>query len=169
MATTAMSEQRPLSPSDSKPTARIVDPKANPLDDTPRLTNFCPFCGQTSYVWHRCHIVGKGQRGDDVPENLAWACAACHDCLHRRTIGSHGLAYGLIAERLRRYCRFTVPELGAYADAKKYRGWLEAPTAVRTGCREALTGDARDSCLPGPGGYQSRGRPLGPNGGRGPD
>jgi hypothetical protein len=104
---------------DPKPEKRIVDGTAEPLDSSPIDENYCPLCHAFTAVWQRCHLVSRGQGGDDVPENLFWACEDCHGLLPPQGTSK------VVARRLVRYCRETVPELGNYADLKKYPGYLE--------------------------------------------
>jgi hypothetical protein len=102
-----------------RPEKRIVDGTAEPLDSRPIDENFCPLCMMLTLTWERCHVVGRGVGGDDVQDNLFWACVPCHMRLHRGQQDSD------THRRLVRYCREFVPELGAYADAKKYKGYIE--------------------------------------------
>jgi hypothetical protein len=104
---------------------RVDNSKALPLDSRPRFRSQCPLCFRLVFTWHRVHVVGKGIGGDDVAENLLWGCGFCHDSLHTRNRSTQGETFALLAERLIFYARHTVPELGAYADRKKYVGWLE--------------------------------------------
>ena len=104
---------------DPKPAERIVDGTAEPLDSEPIEGNYCPLCRKTVFRWERAHIVGKGVGGDDVPENLVWLCADCHWDLH--CVEQDSLTH----RRLVIYCREKFPELGAYADRKKYFGYIE--------------------------------------------
>jgi len=118
---------------DSKPTARIVNRGFKPLDDNPLLEDTCPICGGplTRYgTPSRAHVVPKGVGGDDVPENAAWTCGdgvmGCHGCLtHRNRVIGHPIDAQEVAENFVFYCREIVPALGAYADRKKFGGWLE--------------------------------------------
>jgi 5-methylcytosine-specific restriction endonuclease McrA len=104
---------------DPKPEKRIVDGTAEPLDTRPIDGNYCPLCREFTTTWQRAHVVGRGAGGDDVPENLAWLCGACHHDLHNNLRGTMTLV------RFVRYCRYFVPELARYADGKKWPGWVE--------------------------------------------
>lgn len=113
-----------------KPPRRIVDPQARPLDEAPLRGGRCPLCGGRLRVFSRAHVVPRSLRGDDLPENLAWLCGdgarGCHGCLtHRNRVAGHPLSPEEVARRFVRYCRERVPLLGAYADRRKYPGWLE--------------------------------------------
>lgn len=114
---------------DPKPAKRIVNRDVQPLDRTPLETGVCPVCGGPMLVFSRAHIVPKGQRGDDVPENVAWICGdgtrGCHGVLTHRGRGDHGLDYGQVSVEFVRYVRDVVPMLGAFADSKVYVGWVE--------------------------------------------
>jgi hypothetical protein len=123
-------------PPDPKPRMRIVNKNCLPVDASPatriegvRAVGRCPICNQGAGL-NRAHVVPKGQRGDDVPENMAWICGdgvmGCHGCLtHGNRVIGHPLTPEQVAERFVVYCRETVPELGRYADEQKYAGWLE--------------------------------------------
>lgn len=113
-----------------RPRRRIVDPSFRPLDEGPLRRGRCPLCGGRLRVFSRAHVVPRSLGGDDVPENAAWLCGdgvrGCHGCLtHRNRVAGHPLLPKEVARRLVRYCRVTVPLLGAYADRRKYPGWLE--------------------------------------------
>ncbi len=99
---------------------RIIDAKAEPFDSRPLMEGFCPVCDQPSNVFQQNHLVGRGQGGDDLDVNLFWSCRACNDKLPPQ-----GLANTDECIRLVVYARHTVPELGQYADGKKWPGWLE--------------------------------------------
>jgi len=102
-----------------RPDKRIVDGTAEPLDSSPIDENFCPICEKFTLTWERCHVVGRGVGGDDVQDNLFWACSICHMWLHSKQQDTD------LHRDFVRYCRETVPELGAYADRKKYPGYIE--------------------------------------------
>lgn len=117
---------------DPKPPRRIVDKKAQPFDRSPIDAGVCPLCFGPMVQFSRAHVVpkGRGGGGDDVPENLAFICGdgvmGCHGCLtHRNRVIGHRLAPDEVSTAFVLYCRVTVPLLGAYADAKRYPGWLE--------------------------------------------
>lgn len=104
---------------DPKPDARIRDPHAG-LEKM-RREGRCRVCAGR-YLLSRHHVVPKGQRGDDVDENLVPLCGECHGALHRddqpqfrggRTIGQV-LRVKLRADEL------------AYIVAKKGEAWLDA-------------------------------------------
>lgn len=101
---------------DPKPARRIVDGTAEPLDRGPVDGNYCPVCGEFTLEWHRHHVVGRGQGGDDVPANLVWLCPGCHDRLHNMG--------GLVEFAFVLYVRSLEETLEYIADTK-YRGWLE--------------------------------------------
>ena len=106
---------------DPKPAKRIVDGTAEPVDAAPTDgALFCPLCGMFVEQLQRCHVVGRGQGGDDVPDNLFWACELCHSYLPPQGEKASEAAYALVL-----YARRDVPELGSYADRKKYLYWLE--------------------------------------------
>lgn len=121
---------------DPKPAARIVDPKAQPLDGTPLVTGICPLCDrglrarvQFRLPLSRHHVVPKGQGGDDVPENLVWSCgdgtSGCHGVLtHRNRDGESGLTFKQVGEALVDYVLCDVPEVNSYAARKKHATWL---------------------------------------------
>lgn len=116
--------------SDFKAPARIVNPKAQPIDATPKISGVCPCCqrhvGRSGLTRH--HVVPKGQGGDDVPQNLVWVCGdgtrGCHGVLtHRNRDGETGLTFNDVAASLIGYaCR--VRALHDYADAKKWDGFI---------------------------------------------
>lgn len=117
---------------DFKAPPRIVDRDAQPLDRTPLDTGVCPLCGGPMIRYSRAHIVPKGRHagGDDLPENLAWICGdgvmGCHGLLtHGNRVIGHPIDAATARARLIVYCRATVPLYGAYADTKRYPGWLE--------------------------------------------
>lgn len=113
---------------DPRPAARIVNPAAVPLDPSP-LSNGCPICGRHNVNLTRHHVVPRSQGGDDVRENLIWACGdgsrGCHGVLesHNRD-GETGLDYRTCGELLILYLD-TIPAVREYAERKKYQGWLE--------------------------------------------
>lgn len=116
---------------DLRPSKRHVNRDFRPLDSGPLANGLCPLCRQ-GFSWtgySRAHVVPKGHGGDDVPENAAYICGdgtrGCHGVLTHRGRGTHGLTYEQVAPAFVRYCRETVPQLGEYADGKKYDGWLE--------------------------------------------
>lgn len=116
---------------DWKPPSRIVNSKAQPVDATPLLAGVCPLCkrhvGRDRLTRH--HVVPKGQGGDDVPENLVWACGhgtvGCHGVLtHRNRDGETGLTFDDVGAALLEYL-LKVYAVRAYTDVKQYDGWLE--------------------------------------------
>lgn len=112
---------------------RIVNAKAQPLDDTPlripgRSFGCCPLCGRADQL-SRHHVLPKGLYGDDLPENLIWVCGdgtrGCHGVLTHRNRGDHGLTFEEVAAALLEYID-TLPQIRAYADRAKYVGWLDS-------------------------------------------
>lgn len=99
---------------------RIIDGTAEPCDRSPIEQNYCPLCDCSTFEWQRCHLVGRGQGGDDVPENLFWACPDCHDKLPPQGRQNSDQCIRLVV-----YARHNISELGQYADGKKWPGWLE--------------------------------------------
>lgn len=117
-----------MSQPDFKPAARIVDPKAQPLDGTPVIARWCPCCNRRNVPLTRHHVVPKGQRGDDVPENLVWVCGdgtrGCHGVLtHRNRDGETGLTFAEVAAELVVYVR-ALDLVLKYVEGKTYAGWL---------------------------------------------
>lgn len=89
---------------DPKPAPRVVDRKASKRKLL--LDPWCRSCPSRATNCH--HLVGKGQRGDDVDDNLIPLCGSgttgCHGALHgtpsthqgrRRTARDVRLAIGL--------------------------------------------------------------------------
>lgn len=118
---------------DPKPPRRIVDAQAKPLDGVPRATGTCPLCGRGGLQLGltRHHVVPKGQGGDDVPENLIWACGdgtrGCHGVLTHRNRGDHGFGYEYVSNALIVYLeRSWGQRYRSYVAAKKHDGWLRA-------------------------------------------
>jgi hypothetical protein len=114
---------------DPKPLKRIVNPSAKPLDPTPLYTGVCPLCGRlVNTDLSRHHVVSKGQGGDDVPENLVWACGdgtrGCHGVLTHRGRGDHGDDFAFVGRSLLCYLDH-LPDVCAYVERTKYVGWLE--------------------------------------------
>ncbi len=68
-------------PVDPRPPKRIKDPEALRKYRLERQNDPCDDCGVRRGI-HVHHIVFRSQSGGDVPENLAWLCAACHDARH---------------------------------------------------------------------------------------
>jgi hypothetical protein len=114
---------------DPKPAARIVNPNVQPLDALPLRDGRCPLCRRRLVFFSRHHVLPKGQSGDDVPENTVWTCGdgtrGCHGVLtHRNRDGESGRTFEEVAADLLRYLD-TQPLVRAYAEGKKYPGWLE--------------------------------------------
>jgi hypothetical protein len=86
---------------------------------------------------NRAHLIGKGQRGDDTPNNLiplgGSGTTGCHGIQTSRNVGMncHGVvtSYEQVVAAIRKTMR---PEERQYIIAKKSRAWLEQtyPTAV---------------------------------------
>lgn len=113
---------------DPKPKPRVVDRDAQPVDARPLAFGRCPICKRTTRDLSRHHVVPKGQAGDDLPENLVWACGdgtrGCHGVLTHHNRGDHGLTFEDVAARLLAYLLSEVPAVVSYTRTKKWDGWL---------------------------------------------
>jgi hypothetical protein len=113
---------------DPKPRKRIIDPDAR----VRKLARdrYCRSCGRRATNCH--HLIGKGQSGDDLAENLIPLCGSgsdgCHGALHgnpwvtadgmrfdahlvRQQIGGHLWPDEIL------YC---IQRLGSYEAAREY-------------------------------------------------
>lgn len=117
--------------SDPKPERRIRDPHAGISKAT--REGRCRACGRRPRghgldSLNRAHLVPKGQRGDDVDENIVPLCGSgtsgCHGALT-----SHPAGWQRVAARLRANLR---DEEIAYIVTKKSQAWLDEtyPTEV---------------------------------------
>lgn len=115
---------------DPRPLARIVDRNAG--RDKVRREARCRACGlERISLLNRAHLVPKGQRGDDVDENIVPLCGSgtsgCHGALtdhHKASWPSLlvGYQWEVVATHLRR--RLTKDEF-KYILEKKGREWLD--------------------------------------------
>jgi len=103
---------------DPKPAKRIVDPDAGRAKVA--LQGRCRACGRGGPL-NRAHLVPKGQRGDDVDENIVPLCGSgstgCHGALT-----DHRNGWLLVAAALR--ADLTADEI-AYCIQKKGEDWLD--------------------------------------------
>lgn len=105
---------------DWKPERRIVDIYAG--NDKLRAEGKCRLCGAAAAIrgLTRHHLVPRGQRGDDISDNIIPLCGdgtrGCHAEVEYRTKGYR--------PRLRR--KLTADEL-AYIIDKKGASWLNSP------------------------------------------
>jgi hypothetical protein len=115
---------------DPRPTRRVVDPHAG----TGKVVaeGRCRACGRKglSYL-NRAHLVSKGQRGDDVEDNIVPLCGSgtsgCHGSLtdhHPASWPSHleGAEWTEISSALRATLRKSEVK---YILTKKGKSWLE--------------------------------------------
>jgi hypothetical protein len=117
---------------DPKPDRRIVDRDAGRLKVW--VEGECRVCGHVPSghpldTLNRMHLVPKGLGGDDVDDNIVPGCGSgttgCHGLLTSSMEDPHhpeGLTVGEARELL--LANLSVRER-AYAETKKYPGWLE--------------------------------------------
>ena len=110
-------------PSDWKPPARIVNPDAGRAKV--RREGRCRACGRVPSghlldSLNRAHLVPKGQRGDDVDENIIPLCGSGTSGCHGK-VTTHSPGWEPVAARVRRRLQ---PEEKAYVLAKKGLEWL---------------------------------------------
>jgi hypothetical protein len=121
---------------DLKPARRVVDPTAGV--EKIRREGRCRACGRAGLpikdggVLNRAHLVGKGQRGDDVDANIVPLCGSgtegCHGAfdggIPKATVPS--LLPGFTTAEIRAIVRskLTIEELN-YATDKKGAWWLQ--------------------------------------------
>jgi hypothetical protein len=106
---------------------RIVDARAGMVKVYQRERR-CRVCGATNVSRH--HLVGKGQLGDDVAENIVPLCGdgvrGCHGAV---TDGHERLGADLVlrdGDAVRRALRATMTaDEVAYVIGKKGEGWLD--------------------------------------------
>lgn len=112
-----------------RPSRRIVDRDVQPADWLPLELGVCPVCGGSMAVCSRAHVVPKGLRGDDVPENVVWICGdgtrGCHGVLTHHGRGTHGLDHATVSKAFVAYVETLQPTI-EYVTRTKYDGWLRA-------------------------------------------
>jgi hypothetical protein len=133
---------------DWKPAARVVDSDVGWAKV--ESEGACRACGKVLPTLrqgaheiaslNRAHLVGKGVRGDDVPQNIiplgGSGSTGCHGIQTSRNGGSncHGVktSYEQVVQAIRKTMR---PEERQYIIAKKSRAWLEQtyPTQALAG------------------------------------
>jgi len=110
-----------------RPSKRIIDPNAG--IEKVRREGRCRACGSLSHL-NRAHLVSRGQRGDDVEDNIVPLCGSgtsgCHGALHDHHPASfpstlQGKPWTIIAAELR--ATLTPREI-SYVISKKGTDWL---------------------------------------------
>lgn len=102
---------------DAKPAARIVNPTAG--RSKVLLEGRCRACGTTRSL-NRAHLVPRGQRGDDVDENIIPLCGSGTTGCHGK-LTDHSRGWQPIAASVR---RSLLPAETAYILRKKGDDWL---------------------------------------------
>jgi hypothetical protein len=117
---------------DPRASTRIVDAGAG--REKLREEGCCRICdrrptGHPLDALNRMHIVPRGQGGDDVDDNIVPGCGSgatgCHGLLTSACEDSHHPAGLTVAEARARMNERLTDRERAYADRKKYPGWID--------------------------------------------
>jgi len=134
---------------DPRPPRRIVDPEAGKAKVA--AEGECRLCGHVPSghpldSLNRMHVIPKGQGGDDVEDNIIPGCGSgttgCHGLLTSRREDPHHPRDFTVADALDAMNRRLSDRERAYAEGKKWPGWLGETYPRLTGERGGEDGES---------------------------